>query len=248
MQNTNQLNGFDNNVIWYLSDCQIDSYFSENNILNGFVLNKVKTDSNGNVFQDVINCSFPSNTDNNIFLGDYFNNDIVRNCSGNQFISGSSFTNCQFLDLIDVVPLNPIAWNNNKGYGILDGIKIDILNNNNITGQLIDIIGIVFNNNIVNSQISGFSFGNISDNQFNANYTNNTMINMYYNIINSTIDNCTFNNDLINNIFQTQQVGVSFVTATHIYGNYSCTIFFGSDNIAYLQYFDGINMLYVAPN
>jgi len=252
MQDTNQLYSFDSNVIWYLSRCQIDSYFAGNNILNGFVLSKVQSDSYSNIFDNISNCSFPFSTTNNIFLGDYFNNDIVRNCSGNQFISGSSFTNCQFLDLIDVVPLNPVAWTNNKGYGILDGIKIDNLNNNNITGQLIDIIGIVFNNNIVNSQISGFSFGNISSNQFNTNYTNNTMINMYYNIINSTIDNCTFNNDLINNIFQTQQVGVSFVTATHIYGNYLCTIFLGSDGNTYLQYFDatifGSAMLYVASN
>jgi hypothetical protein len=71
---------------------------------------------------------------------------------------------------------------------------------------------------------------------------------MNNNIINSNIDTITFLTPLQYNIFQVGLSGINFSLASHIYANYLCTIFLGSDGNEYLEYFDGTNMLYVLPN
>jgi hypothetical protein len=226
---------YGNGLLDYVNNTFGDSCYNNtfdddctNNIIGNFFYNNTTDDDFdgnliGNDFHDnYITANFQRNR-----IGDNFNNNTMinglfyRNDIGNQF-ENNVITNDDFQQ--------------NK-------IGADFLNNNILGTFAYNEIGNYFQNNTVGD---GFGYG-ISTSQGNkiGNYFyNNTIGESFYN--NVIADG--FYENTIGDYFQLNDVKFSlystnFSGATHVYGDYNCTLFKNSAPLSRLSYYDGSDVL-----
>ena len=217
------LNGYNNNKSWSeVYGNKIGNGFNDNVIYNLFFDNQILDYFNNNTIGDLLNIgtyNFSNNIIGNDFkgnlpLGNFFNNHI-----GHDFVSNESGT--EFRD--NVIGNNFFDNNTDINFGY-------------------NVIGNSFTSNIIGVDF-GYGGSQARGNKIGNNFISNNIGEYFYdNVIcdnfqsNTIVDNFQFNN------FTYPINGVDYTLATHVYGNYNCTMLRGNDLNDYLQYFDGTDI------
>jgi hypothetical protein len=224
----------DNNVFlgsFFYSDLKGSSW--NNTIGNDFSFNttgKIFTDNTigntfqfntiGNVFQsNTIGNSFQSNTIGNSFQTNKVGVDFYYNTIGNDFQSNFIGDSFQSNSLGNAIINNTIGNSFQSNF-----IGNDFQSN---------FIGETFRNNTIRDDFRSNTIGNsFSSNTIGHDFTSNTIV-----------------NDFRTNQIEYSPTSTNFTLATHVYGDYNCTIFKSSASTLKLSYVDATNtVIYTAPN
>jgi len=171
--------------------------------------------------------------DNSVFIGDTINVKI-----------NSDFYNNTILG----------DFNNNYFNLICDNNIISSLTYTSIYGKFSNnIIQQIFYTNILSPSFGSNTFiGGGGYNLFVNDFYDNTISDDFSNNVfegkfqNNSIGNGAGSNFQKNKI--TTDIGnKNFTSSNHVYGDYNCEIFKGSNSVNYLQYFNGTSMQYVSP-
>lgn len=211
--------------------------FRGNKIGNTAIINNFHYTLNNIMGNDVSNNTFGNNFESNILGNNISNNRIGTNCTNNRI--GDMFQNN---DIINYFLYNTI------GIGF-QGNDIGYYFTNNTVGNNFE------SNNVIDN-VSSNSFGNnIASNTFGDTFSYNTLSHNIVgstfgngcnsNIINCALLNSTFGSAFINNTIFAANSTTDYTSYTHLYNSYTCTVKKGSDNLIYLEYFNGTANVYV---
>jgi hypothetical protein len=244
---------------------QIGNDFISNATEDGFTYNVI----GNNTFSNDIGINFGYNQIGNLFnnntIGDSFNNNTIANNFSDNNI-GDSFNNNTIANEFDNNDIQNGFNNNTIGNSFLNN-TIDINCNNNTIGNSSqgNTIGSLFSDNAIGNGFQSNTIGiNFLLNTIGNTFASNTIGGSFQsNIIGDTfnlnvignnffannIRNInTFNSNTIGNLFQSNLIDYSigstnFSAATHVYADYTCTIFKRSDGALQLSYIDGTNTI-----
>jgi hypothetical protein len=243
--------------------------FTDNTIGDDFQFNTI-----GNVFiANTIGSVFIANTIGNAFagntIGDSFENNTIGDSFKDNFI-GDSFQVNSLGSVFTANTIGNVFQANFIGNDFQSNIIAGNFQSNSLGSAIVgNTIGDVFTantiGNIFSSNTIGNSFqANFIGNDFQANFIgddfrNNTIrddfrINTIGNSFSSNTIGHDFTSNTIVNDFRTNQIEYSptstdFTLATHVYGDYNCTIFKSSASTLKLSYVDATNtVIYTAPN
>ena len=209
--------------------------FSENTLGVNFIFNTV-----GNGFQtNKIADNFTFNTIANGFLANTIETNFSSNAIGNSFQSNT---------IAAAFQLNTIS-NNFNSNTIGDAFTFNTIGNNfsqNTTGTnfIYNAIGSIFFLNAIGNDFIRNSI--ITGNDFFQNTIGNAFSS---NTIATNFNNNTIANDFRRNQIEYSPTATDFTLATHVYGDYTCTIFKNSVGSLRLSYIDGTNtVIYTTPN
>jgi|694.fasta_scaffold06481_11 hypothetical protein len=190
---------------------------------------------------------------NNVIEGDAYNNNVNNNFSlntiGSQFYNNSIFNGFR----------QNVIGSQFQGNEILSGFRENTTSAGfakNRIGYDFRNVGITIGTNFLDNQIgnnfsSNVAIGdNFQNNSIGDNFQTNTIGDDFKS--NNICDNFTSNSNILNNfkfnIFQSPTT-LNYSTATHVYGNYNCTIFSNSTGLQRLSYFDAVDTLTIVnPN
>lgn len=273
--NKNNIKGtFKNNIITrgFYSNT-IDDYFTNNIITGYFWYNRIGEEFNNNeTGRDFYGNIIKNNFNNNYIINNFYGNEIGNDSYDNKIyfefyknIISHDFNNNNIHSYMNGNKIELQFQNNTLGdithnYNFVDNIISNRFKGNLVMGDFNqNVIDVDFYANTMNGQFVynkiGFSaffnnfiggvYGNSIKNYFISNTIGDNFNNN--NILNNFQSNTTISN-FQNNNFMYSVSGIDFSSATHVYNNYSCSIIGGSDNILYLNYFDGTTNLFVNIN
>lgn len=224
----------DNNVFlgsFYYSDLKGSSW--NNTIGNNFYFNTTGKFFTANTIAD----SFQSNTIGNVFTANTIGSVFTANTIGNSFQNNNVGVAFYY---------NTIA-NNFLGNTIGDSFQSNSLGNAIVTNTIgnsfqanfigndfqTNFIGDTFRKNTIRDDFRSNTIGNsFSSNTIGHDFTSNTIV-----------------NDFRRNQIEYSPTSTDFTLATHVYGDYNCTIFKSSASTLKLSYVDATNtVIYTAPN
>jgi hypothetical protein len=206
-------------------------------------------------------------SDNNVFLNGFSDNvlgDIVFDNSIQQFTennidrSGSFINNAINGKFINNI-INSNFYDNILGAMGYNNFGKSFINNNIINGSN-NIIGYNFSSNKIGKGFSNntirnvFASNTIADdfvlNTIADGFSNNTIGNNFgNNATTNTFDLCIISSNFTSNMINCKIGSVDFTSATHVYGNYGCTIERASNGTTRLIYDDGVTatLVIVSP-
>jgi len=237
-------NVYDNNIInsdFYKND--IDSEYNNNRTYSQFYGNQIGNGYNGNKIYSQFYVNNISELFNNNIIGDQ--NSIVSsnfygNKIGNFFESNTITTSFYENEILDY-----FLSNTSSGDFYKNSVSNDFQNNTLLGIFAYNKIG---NNFTTNNIGDGFGYG-ISTSQGNVigNYFYNNTIGEYF--YNNVVADGFYSNTVVD-FFQLNDVRVSifstdFSSATHVYGDYNCTLFKNSIPLSRLSYYDGADLLQI---
>lgn len=241
-QNNKIGNQYNNNII--------NQQFYKNNIANGFNNNKMYTEFSGNLIAGGYN-------GNNIY-SNFRGNDIGEIFGGNTVGDSNNFGSYNF----DNNQLGNFFQNNNITKSFYENEVGNYFEGNTFSGDFYrnlitnyftsnNVLGVFAFNKIGNNFYSnnigdgfGFGFSTSQGNTIGNYFYNNTIGEYFYN--NVVVDG--FYSNTVVDFFQLNDVKVSifstdFSSATHVYGDYNCTLFKNSSLSSRLSYYDGSDVL-----
>ena len=216
----------------------IGKEFASNSIGNLFEGNQIDNRFQSNQVGD----SFLNNILGNQFSGNTIGDDFNTNQIGNQFQSNTAGT-----DFFHNILGNRFRYNM---------VGVNFANNEVINLFESNVIGNDFSYNNLGNQINSNKFGNgVNGNTVINQLTNNTIgddfsLNTIGSFFNNNNISTSFSNNTIADNFQRNQIeyspnSIDFTTgpSTHVYGDYSCTIFKRPDSTLRLSYYDNSDVL-----
>lgn len=223
------LNGYNNNQNW--SECygnKIGNGFNNNEIYNQFYDNHILDYFNNNTIgssEFIGTYNFYNNIIGNYFKGNLTLGNFFKNHIGHDFVSNN--TDTEFRDNV----INNNFFDNNIGRNF----GYNVIGSNFLNTTVGDDFG------YGGEEPRGNKIGNdFQNNIIGENFYDNVICDNFQN--NTIVDNFQFNNFSYHNSL------TDYTFATHVYGNYNCTMLRGSDGNYYLQYFDGTDTQTVAIN
>jgi len=263
-------NGNDNYVKDSL-DANNPFYLSNNVFGNGFVGNEMGFYSVNNTISDSSSLNKIGDNFYNNVIGSSFNNNYIGNGFYNNTIASNFEENSINNEFFQNITQGAFNNNNTSNKFSNNIIGADFYLNNIGKNFNANTVGQTFYNNTIGDDCTGNSFGDnfgygpskhegnnignlCQDNTFGSNCYNNTIgVNFYSNNIGDNfIDNVVGNHFQINtiiynfnlNIVETNTLSnVDFTSATHVYGDYNCTIFKRGDGTNRLSFVNSADTL-----
>jgi len=218
--------------------------FAYNKIGNNFNNNTIDNDFGYDGSQDqgnIINDRFQNNTVGQFMysnvIGNYFDGNLVgdnfeNNTIKNYFQSNSIGNNFGGNTIRNYFQSNSIGNNFED-----NTIRNYFQSNTTLSNFTKNLIGSNFNNNTVNN---GFQLNEIGE----SFQSNNILDNFYSNkILDGFASNANIGDNFRRNIIEYNLSAIDFNTATHVYGDYNCTLFKRSDGTGRLSYYDATDVL-----
>jgi hypothetical protein len=188
--------------------------------------------------------------DNNVFLGSFFYSDLKgsswNNTIGNDFsfnTTGKIFTDNTIGDTFQFNTIGNVFQSNTIGNSFQSNTIGNSFQTNKVAKDFYyntigndfqsNFIGDTFRNNTIRDVFAANTIGNsFSSNTIGHDFTGNTIV-----------------NDFRTNQIEYSPNSTNFTLATHVYGDYNCTIFKSSASTLKLSYVDATNtVIYTAPN
>ena len=256
---------FENNIITAnFQYNQIGRNFEDNVILcDSFYRNRIGNDFRDNWLDGDWGFDFQNNNignqfNNNVIYKSFYKNFILNGYNDNENWDefrgneiGNAFNNnniyCQFYenDTLDYFESNTLGDSGSIGSYTFSKNRINTnYYNNNILGTFsYNEIGSYFENNTIGDGF-GYGYSTSQGNKIGNYFYGNTIGEYFYN--NVVADG--FYSNTITDYFQLNDVKYSlystdFTSATHVYGNYNCTLFLRSDNSSRLSYVDNSDVI-----
>jgi hypothetical protein len=228
---------FNNSTYNWFNRNQISGTFQNNSLRRGFYANVIGeyfTDNvfNGQTWRNKIGEGFENNV-----IGTYdFQNNVINNGFNDNYIA---LYDDFYKNFIGNGFNNNWIWDDFYGNHIGNGF-----NDNNIYYEFFEnFIGEKFNNNEIgnDTQIGNYSF---FSNRIRNNFYNNTITDndFFQNVIDGELGNNVTNGQFRYNYIKFDVNGVSFTSATHVYGFYTCEIYLNSNGETKLSYIDSSNI------